>query len=69
MPHLREMAEANKDKPLVVLGVTSLQGAMPDGNGLVETKGEPQRGFGLMTKYMEAKEITWPVAFREQIRV
>jgi len=66
-PQMRELTAHYKDADVVVLGVTSLQGRV---HGLestpINTRNDPDREKALMTDYIKAKEITWPVVFSEQ---
>jgi thiol-disulfide isomerase/thioredoxin len=66
-PQVRELAEHYKDSPVVVLGVTSLQGQV---HGLearpINTRDDPEREHALMHDYIKAKEITWPIVFSRQ---
>lgn len=63
-PNVRELVEHYKDRDVVVLGVTSIQGSII---GLeanpIDTRNNPTKEFALMKDYIKAKEITWPVAF------
>jgi thiol-disulfide isomerase/thioredoxin len=66
-PQVRELTAHYRDADVVVLGVTSLQGRV---HGLepkpIDTRSQPDRELALMTDYMKAKDITWPVVFSEQ---
>lgn len=66
-PQMRELTAHYKDADVVVLGVTSLQGRV---HGLeatpINTRNDPAREKALMTDYIKAKDITWPVVFSEQ---
>ncbi len=63
-PKVRDEVVHFKGSPVVILGVTSLQGqvhGLPGGK--VDTEGNPQKEYSLMTEFMKAKEMTWDVAF------
>jgi thiol-disulfide isomerase/thioredoxin len=66
-PQIRELVAHYKDLDVVVLGVTSVQGYV---SGLtparIDTKGDPQKEFGLMSEFIKAKEMTWPVVFASE---
>lgn len=64
-PKVRELQAhyAGRDD-VVILGVTSIQGRVV---GLqaqpISTRGDPQREMALMKDYIQAKDITWIIAF------
>jgi thiol-disulfide isomerase/thioredoxin len=66
-PKVREEVAHFRDTPVVILGVTSLQGkvhGLP--GGTVDTGGDPQKEYSLMPEFIKAKEMTWDVAFSTQ---
>ena len=73
-PNVRELRSHYSPDDVVILGVTSLQGAhywkqneaKPDRPSKVDTKDNPTLEQQLMTEYMDEMDITWPVAFSEQ---
>lgn len=71
-PQVRELVAHYEGYPVVVLGVTSLQGshvARKAGESTVEridTKEDPDKEFALMTEFMNDMEMTWPVVFSSQ---
>lgn len=68
-PKLRELLDYYEGKPVTILGVTSLQGAvygLPDQDGPVDCEDDPQKEHGLMPAVMETHNMTWPVVFTEQ---
>ena len=68
-PKIRELQEHYAGKPVVIIGVTSLQGAVygvPDADGPVDTKDNPQKEYELMPAVMRGHNMTWPVVFTEQ---
>ncbi|MFZ5493739.1 MAG: TlpA family protein disulfide reductase [Verrucomicrobiota bacterium] len=66
-PQIREHVAHFKGAPVVFLGVTSIQGRV---SGLeakpIDTEGDPAKETGLMPRFMEAKEMTWDVAFSDE---
>ena len=63
-PQVREHAARFKDAPVVFLGVTSIQGRVSNLEPKrIDTKGDPAREMALMPRFMQAKDMTWPVAF------
>jgi thiol-disulfide isomerase/thioredoxin len=66
-PNVRELVAHYKDRDVVVLGVTSLQGAIV---GLekepINTRNDPTKEYALMKDYIKAKEITWSIAFSNE---
>jgi thiol-disulfide isomerase/thioredoxin len=66
-PQMRELTAHYRGLDVVVLGVTSIQGAII---GLqpepIDTKGNPAKEMALMADYIKAKNITWPIAFSEE---
>ena len=63
-PKVRAEVELFKGSPVVILGVTSLQGqvhGLP--GGPVNTEGDAQKEYNLMNDFMKAKNMTWDVAF------
>ena len=52
---------------VVILGVTSLQGRhYPRGEAPIDCSGDPAKERQLMTDYIKAMEITWPIAYSTQ---
>jgi thiol-disulfide isomerase/thioredoxin len=63
-PQVREKVDHFKGSPVVVLGVTSLQGAVHGlPGGKIDTKDNPQKEYDLMPQFMKQKNMTWDVAF------
>lgn len=66
-PNVRELAAQYQGTDVVIVGVTSLQGAVM---GLeparIDTKDDPKKEFALMTDYIKAKNITWTIAFSDE---
>lgn len=66
-PKIREEVAHFKGSPVVVLGVTSLQGRV---HGIeprpIDVKDNPAREYELTAEFMKQKEMTWPVAFSQQ---
>ena len=66
-PKIREIAESYKGRPVVFVGVTSLQGFSNDPQaGRVGYEGDPKREFSAMPKLMKRLGVTWTVAFSEK---
>ena len=66
-PKIREEVAHFAGSPVVVLGVTSLQGRV---HGIeakpIDVKGNPAKEYELTAEFMKKKEMTWPVAFSKQ---
>ncbi len=68
-PKVRELQAHYKDSPVVILGVTSLQGSHSDPKATdpklrrIDTKDNPGKEYELMGKFIADMEMTWPVAF------
>lgn len=63
-PKVRDEVVHFKDSPVVILGVTSLQGqvhGLP--GGPVNTENDAAKEYALMNDFMKAKNMTWDVAF------
>jgi len=66
-PNVRELRAHYAADDVVILGVTSLQGRhYPRGSAPIDCTGDADKERSLMPGYMEAMEITWPVAFTSQ---
>lgn len=71
-PKVREKVARYKDSPVVVLGVTSLQGshtnmkATDPAQRRVDTRDKPDLEYELMTGFIKEMEMTWPVVFSKQ---
>ena len=66
-PTIRDIATSYEGKPVVFLGVTSVQGFSMDPKlGKTDTKGDPQKEFGLMPGLMTQLGVTWTVAFSDK---
>ncbi|MBX3364156.1 MAG: TlpA family protein disulfide reductase [Phycisphaeraceae bacterium] len=68
-PNVRQLQEHYAGYPVVVLGVTSIQGFhidRTDGNKRIDTKDNPQREMELMHGFAKALDMTWPVVFSEE---
>ena len=63
-PEVRQNVTRFQSSPVVFLGVTSIQGRVKNLEPKpIDTKGDPAREMGLMPRFMQAKNMTWPVAF------
>jgi thiol-disulfide isomerase/thioredoxin len=66
-PKVREMAASYEGKPVVFVGVTSVQGYSIDPKlGKIDCKGDPKKEFGLMPDLMKQLGVTWTVAFSDK---
>lgn len=66
-PKLRKLQDKYKQKDVVILGITSLQGQhFPSGKAPVDTKENPERERNLMAKFIKKMDITWTIAFSRQ---
>ncbi len=66
-PQIREHVARFKDSPVAFLGVTSIQGYVSNLEPKrIDTKGDPVREMSLMPPFMQAKNMTWNVAFSEE---
>jgi thiol-disulfide isomerase/thioredoxin len=68
-PKVRELQDRYKDFPVAIVGVTSIQGFSIERSGpkpqRIDTKGDQQKEFDLMTAFMKDTNMTWPVVFSE----
>lgn len=66
-PKIREEVAHFQGSPVVVLGVTSLQGRV---HGIeprpIDVKDNPAREYELTAEFMKKKDMTWPVVFSTQ---
>ena len=68
-PKVQELKDHYAGKPVTIVGVTSLQGAVygvPGEDGPVDTEDNAQKEYELMPVVMENHKVTWPVVFTEQ---
>jgi thiol-disulfide isomerase/thioredoxin len=70
-PQVRELVAHYQGYPVVVLGVTSIQGYhvahKPGERGeRIDTKNDPEKEFSLMPRFISDMEVTWPVVFSRQ---
>lgn len=68
-PQVQKLKDHYAGKPVVIVGVTSLQGAVygvPGEDGPVDTEGNAEKEYELMPAVMETHSVTWPVVFTEQ---
>jgi thiol-disulfide isomerase/thioredoxin len=65
-PNVKELADHYKDKPVVIIGVTSIQGAHYDDSGKIDCKDDPKKEIELMPEYMKKKGMNWTVVFAEE---
>jgi thiol-disulfide isomerase/thioredoxin len=66
-PQIRALTDHYRNADVVVLGVTSLQGAV---SGLeparIDTRNNPEKEFALTAEFIKAKQMTWPVVFSQE---
>jgi thiol-disulfide isomerase/thioredoxin len=67
-PKIRELQAHYDGYDVVIIGVTSPQGAHYPGGGAakVDTSGDTAQEFALMNTFMEDSDMTWDVAFTEE---
>lgn len=67
-PHVKDLQAHYYGYDVVIVGVTSLQGAHYTGDerGKIDTTDDSAKEFALMKEFMEAKGVTWRVAFAEE---
>jgi thiol-disulfide isomerase/thioredoxin len=67
-PKVTRLAERYRDADVIVVGVTSLQGAVMGLGKTIDCRGDPDKEMRLMNDYIKAKKISWPVVFsREKV--
>lgn len=66
-PDLRRLQERYDGYPVVIVGITSIQGYHNDikNRQRYDTKGNPDAETGYMAAFMKDMEMTWQVAFSE----
>lgn len=68
-PKIRELQARYKDYPVVILGVTSIQGRHIDQTvkpvKSIDCKDDPAKEMGLMPEFIKGMDMTWGVAFSE----
>lgn len=70
-PQVRDLQARYKDYPVVILGVTSIQGSITkwaDGRptGSEDVKGQPEKELELLAQWGKDMDVTWQVAVSEQ---
>lgn len=67
-PEMAKLQAHYKDKPVVILGVTSIMGYFVDSpnNRTVDTFNHPEKEMALMPGYMKSMGMTWRVAFTDE---
>lgn len=69
-PEVAKLAERYRGTDVVILGVTSLQGAVfgLPGRGTIDCRGNPEKETSLLPEFIAARGITWPVVVsREKV--
>lgn len=67
-PNVKELAAHYDGYDVVIIGVTAIQGAhfAPDERGKIDCTDDPAKEMALMPEFMEAKDVTWRIAFAEE---
>lgn len=65
-PDVRKLHAHYAGYPVVVLGVTSIQGRHIGPDGPITTSGDPEKERSLMPEFIARKDLTWPIVFTEQ---
>ena len=66
-PKIHEISQSYNGKPVVFVGVTSLQGwSMDPKVGKIDCKGDPKKETSLMPSLMTKLGVTWPVVFSDK---
>lgn len=67
-PEMAKLQEYFKDKDVVILGVTSLQGYFADlaNHRTVQCRNNPEKELGCFPPYMKAMGINWNIAITEE---
>lgn len=66
-PQIREHVARFKDSTVTFVGVTSIQGYVSNLEPKrIDTKGDPEKEMSLMPAFINAKDMTWNVAFSEE---
>jgi len=66
-PEVAALTARYRDFPVVIIGVTSVQGTMVNMRaGTINCKGDPAKEHRLMTDYIAERGITWPIVFSRE---
>lgn len=67
-PNVKQLQAHYDGYDVVIVGVTSLQGAHYSGDerGKIDCTDDPAKEMGLMPEFMAAKDVTWRIAFAEE---
>ena len=69
-PNVRKLQERYKNYPVVILGVTSIQGRHIQRKGnqknTIPLKGQPEEELRLMKEFVQDMNITWPIVFSQE---
>lgn len=69
-PNVRKLQERYKNYPVVILGVTSIQGRHIQRKGnqkiTIPLKGKPEEELHLMKEFVQDMNITWPIVFSQE---
>lgn len=67
-PNVKELQAHYDGYDVVIVGVTSIQGNHYSGDerGKIDCTDDPDKETGLMPEFMQAKDVTWRIAFAEE---
>jgi len=65
-PDVRKLHAHYAGYPVVVLGVTSIQGRHIGPDGPIPTAGDPDKERSLMPEFIARKDLTWPIVFTQE---
>ncbi len=65
-PKIRELAQHYAGQPVVIIGVTSIQGIHVELGKRTDTEGKPELEMDLMKSYIKSQNINWTIAYSKQ---
>lgn len=66
-PYLQELAKRYEGRPVEIVGVTSVQGAVANLTAQpIDCEGDPEKEIGLLPEFAEKHGMTWTVAVSEE---
>lgn len=65
-PNVRKLHAHYEGYPVVILGVTSIQGRHIGPDGPIDTRNDPDKERSLMPEFIKRKDLTWPIVFTTQ---
>jgi len=66
MPKIRELQAHYKGKPVVIIGVTSIQGMHVENGKRIDLAEKPQEEMDMMKSYIKNQDVTWTIAYSKQ---